>query len=103
MRGAYGIPIHNVQHRGREQPELSRPEYCTAFIPIYQEFIHTQPQPTETHYGWIVIGVPSGTAFQMTSMSALATAMQPSVQSPPAMAYQTGVPWMKMSPPGDTP
>jgi len=49
------------------------------------------------------MGVPSGTAAQITSMSALDTAMQPSVQSQPTRLASQGVPWMKMSPPGGTP
>src|SRR5438128_5903462 len=58
-------------------------------------------------HGLISTGVPFGTSFHISSISASVTAMQPSVQScarcaEPTNAYFGGSPWMKTSPPGLT-
>jgi hypothetical protein len=62
----------------------------------------------ETSYGFIWTGVSSGTSRQISSISALVTAMHPSVQSIsrcalPMYPRPFGRPWIMMSPPGFTP
>lgn len=59
-------------------------------------------------YGRISIGVPSGTAFQISSISSFVTAIQPSVQSlawceAPIQLYPFGKPCTNTSPPGEKP
>ena len=94
----FALPEPTLQQR----PQVTRPLLGGSKMPVLFRG-HDKPH----NHGMIRIGVPSGTAAQISAISELLTAMHPSVQSNGASAQENkpspfGEPWIIIEPPGDT-